>query len=136
MEGVAHAPQLVVRHLLCSTIARRARTCRGASLSARAHEGALSKSFEKHSSKINHIHFSESHRGVCGDGQVKWYENKEAVENAGYYSWIVIEAFAHDIPGFSEIAHVWRPMFETKLQLCQDSLKFCKELMNKELALA
>ncbi|MCH2207130.1 MAG: sugar phosphate isomerase/epimerase [Lentisphaerales bacterium] len=103
---------------------------------ANIEEKSILKAFEKHSSKINHIHFSESHRGVCGDGQVKWDENKQAVENSNYDDWIVIEAFAHDIPGFSEIAHVWRPMFETKLQLCQDSLKFCQELMNKKLILA
>ena len=61
---------------------------------ANIEEKSIIEAFEKHSSKINHIHFSESHRGVCGDGQVKWYENKEAVENSGYDSWIVIEAFA------------------------------------------
>ncbi|MCM8529778.1 MAG: sugar phosphate isomerase/epimerase [Lentisphaeraceae bacterium] len=98
---------------------------------ANIEEKSALQAFSEHGSKINHIHFSESHRGVCGDGQVRWQESKKAVESSDYDSWIVIEAFAHDIPGFSEVAHVWRPMFETKLKLCQDSIKFCKELMSK-----
>ncbi|MCM8535866.1 MAG: sugar phosphate isomerase/epimerase [Lentisphaeraceae bacterium] len=98
---------------------------------ANIEEKSVTQAFDQHSKKINHIHFSESHRGVCGDGQVNWQESKKAVQDSGYDDWIVIEAFAHDIPGFSEVAHVWRPMFETKLQLCQDSIKFCKQLMSK-----
>jgi D-psicose/D-tagatose/L-ribulose 3-epimerase len=98
---------------------------------ANIEEKSITKAFADHSSKINHVHFSESHRGVCGEGQVDWLNTKNAVESSNYDDWVVIEAFSHDIPGFSEVAHVWRPMFETKMQLCQDSLKFCKELINK-----
>ena len=102
---------------------------------ANIEEKSISEAFAKHSSKINHIHFSESHRGVCGEGQVNWQESKKAVEESGYDQWIVIEAFAHDIPGFSEVAHVWRQMFNSRLQLCEDSLLFCKELMHEKLEL-
>jgi D-psicose/D-tagatose/L-ribulose 3-epimerase len=100
---------------------------------ANIEERSIAKAFKEHSSQINHVHFSESHRGTCGDGQVNWQESKMAVENSSYNSWIVIEAFAHDIPGFSQVAHVWRPMFEDRLQLCRDSISFCRKLMNKEL---
>ena len=103
---------------------------------ANIEEKSISKAFANHGSQINHIHFSESHRGVCGEGQVNWEESKKAVESIGYDGWVAIEAFAHDIPGFSEVAHVWRPMFESRLQLCEDSINFCRKLMNKELALA
>lgn len=96
---------------------------------ANIEDGSITRSIADHGSKINHIHFSESHRGVCGDGQVKWDETKEAVENSDYDHWIVIEIFAHDIPGFSEVAHVWRKMFETRIQACTDSLKFVRNLM-------
>lgn len=102
---------------------------------ANIEEKSISKAFANYGSKINHIHFSESHRGTCGDGQVNWDGSKKAVESIGYDSWIAIEAFAHDIPGFSEVAHVWRPMFESRIQLCRDSINFCRKLMNKELAL-
>ena len=101
---------------------------------ANIEEKSISKAFADHGSEINHIHFSESHRGVCGDGQVNWQESKQAVESINFDSWIAIEAFAHDIPGFSEVAHVWRPMFESRIQLCCDSINFCRKLMNRELA--
>lgn len=103
---------------------------------ANIEEKSISQAFAAHGSKINHIHFSESHRGVCGEGQVNWAESRQAVESIDYNKWIAIEAFAHDIPGFSEIAHVWRPLFESRLQLCRDSLRFCRKLMNQELAMA
>lgn len=103
---------------------------------ANIEEKSISGAFKNHGSKINHIHFSESHRGVCGDGSVNWQESKEAVESINYDGWIAIEAFAHDIPGFSEVAHVWRPMFESRIQLCRDSINFCRDLMAKKLAIA
>ena len=96
---------------------------------ANIEESSISDALSNHGNKVNHIHFSESHRGVCGKGSVNWQETKEAVNKLNFDGWIVIEAFAHDIPGFSEVAHVWRPMFESRMQLVNDSIKFCKELI-------
>ena len=98
---------------------------------ANIQEKSITEAFSKNGHKINHIHFSESHHGTCGTGQINWLESKNAVESINFDAWIVVEAFAHDIPGFSAVAHVWRPMFETKMQLCQDSLTFIQTLMNK-----
>ncbi|WP_157473278.1 sugar phosphate isomerase/epimerase family protein [Lentisphaera araneosa] len=94
---------------------------------ANIEEKSITETFAKYGHQFNHIHFSESHRGILGDGQVNWQETKEALAKIDYKGDVAIEAFAHDLPGFSEVAHVWRALFDSKLDLCKSSISFVKE---------
>ena len=85
--------------------------------------------FHQHGHLFNHLHFSESHRGILGEGQVQWEKNVLAMKEIGYDDWIAIEAFAHDVPVFSALAHVWRPLFPNKLDLCKKSLAFSRKIL-------
>ena len=95
---------------------------------ANIEEKSISAAFVEAGSQFNHIHLSESHRGTLGDGQVNWLETIHELKKLDYKGRFVIEAFAHDLPGFSEVAHVWRPLFSDKLELCRGSLRFVKRV--------
>ena len=94
---------------------------------ANIEEKSISDAFSEAGHQFNHIHFSESHRGVLGEGQVNWHETKEQLKKLNYQGDFAIEAFAYNVPGFSEVAHVWRALFESKLDLCKSSLQFARE---------
>ncbi len=78
---------------------------------------------------IHEVHFSESNRGLLGAGQVDWDSTCDALRQGGYDGWIVAEAFAHDVPGLSSAAHVWRSTFPSKDEFARSALAFMRERM-------
>jgi D-psicose/D-tagatose/L-ribulose 3-epimerase len=95
---------------------------------ANIEEGDIIETFSNHSKSFKHIHLSESDRGVLGEGQVKWTDTAQALKSLSYEGVYVIEAFANDVEGFSQAAHVWRPLPCTKLELSKKSLSFAQSL--------
>jgi len=71
-----------------------------------------------------HVHFSESHRGELGTGQVDWSSNVKALKEVGYDDWITFECFSDDVEILSDAAHVWRKAFTTKPEVCQRAVDF------------
>ena len=76
---------------------------------------------------INHVHFSESHRGTLGTGQVDWDAAVSGLKDIDYSGWIVIEAFGTADPGLAVAANVWREAFESPEQLYRDGIRFIRE---------
>jgi len=96
---------------------------------ANIEEKSITQAFEAHGSDFNHIHLSESHRGNLGEGQVNWEETKSALKKLTYSGNVAVEAFAHDVEGFSKVAHVWREIFSSKQDLAVKSLAFAKQFI-------
>lgn len=63
---------------------------------------------------INHFHVSESHRGTPGTGLVDWKINFTTLKKMDYQGWIVIEAFALDVPDIPNAINIWRNCFANK----------------------
>lgn len=95
---------------------------------ANIEEKSIEEAFTLYGHLFNHIHFSESNRATLGEGQVDWSSTTKALKGLGYKGGIAIEAFASDVEGFSEVAHVWRNLFSDKIQLCEQSINFAKKI--------
>jgi D-psicose/D-tagatose/L-ribulose 3-epimerase len=80
--------------------------------------------------RINHVHFSESHRGTLGTGMVDWVGTVKALKRIGYDNWIMVESFANDVPPLSQLAHVWRNCFESKDEIYRKAITFVRDLWN------
>ena len=67
--------------------------------------------------RINHFHVSESHRGTPGAGLVDWKTNFTTLKQMDYQGWIVIEAFATDVPDIPTAINIWRNCFNSKKEV-------------------
>lgn len=63
--------------------------------------------------RLFHIHLSENHRGVPGDGHIEFVEVLEALRKAGYNGHAVVESFASTIPELACATAIWRDYAES-----------------------
>jgi D-psicose/D-tagatose/L-ribulose 3-epimerase len=73
-----------------------------------------------------HVHISENDRSTPGQGNVRWQENFDTLEEIGYDNLMVVEAFGMALPGLAAATRIWRRMFKSERQLAADALKFMK----------
>jgi D-psicose/D-tagatose/L-ribulose 3-epimerase len=73
-----------------------------------------------------HVHISENDRGTPGSGAVRWHESFDALREAGYDGWMVVEAFGLALPAIAAATKIWRRMYESEEQLARDALAFMK----------
>lgn len=59
---------------------------------------------------LGHVQLSENHRGTPGTGQVDFDEVARSLDDIGYDSWLVIEAFSRQTADFGSLLHVWRTL--------------------------
>ena len=76
---------------------------------------------------MNHVHLSESHRGVLGTGQVDWDSTFAALKEIDYRGWLVIESFGTSDPGLAMAANVWRNAFDSPEQVYREGIQFIRE---------
>ena len=62
--------------------------------------------------RIFHVHISENHRGVPGQGQAVRPDVFQSLRKSGYDRWLTIESFGLKVPGLIQPLHLWRPFFE------------------------
>ena len=62
--------------------------------------------------RIFHVHISENHRGVPGQGQAVRPDVFRSLRKSGYDRWMTIEAFGLKVPGIIRPLHLWRPFFQ------------------------
>ena len=80
---------------------------------------------------LGHVHISENDRSTPGQGNVAWDETFAALAAADYDGWLTIEAFGQAMPDFAAATHIWRPMFQSELQLAGDGLAFMKQQLDQ-----
>ena len=70
------------------------------------------RAWSRASKQIFHVHISENHRGVPGQGRAVTPDVFRALRRSGYDRWLTIEAFGLDVPSLIPPLHLWRPLFE------------------------
>lgn len=76
---------------------------------------------------INHVHISENHRGVPGDGHIDFPAVFKALRAAGYDGWMTVEAFGSALPDLAAATRIWRPLFETPEDVYLGAIKTMRE---------
>ncbi len=93
---------------------------------ANIEERNTAEAIERIQDEMPHIQFSESTRGIIGEGQVDFDSVLSSLRRINYQGWIVIEAFSTKLVA----AKIWRKMFSSEKELMEKSLNFLKNKMN------
>ena len=76
--------------------------------------------------KLFHLHGSDSHRGIPGEGHVPWGQVASALRKIRYNGYVVIESF--DPEGrLAPLARLWRPLSDSQDTLARQGLAFLRE---------
>ncbi|WP_027382033.1 sugar phosphate isomerase/epimerase family protein [Epilithonimonas caeni] len=80
--------------------------------------------------KLKHLHITESHRGMLGEGTVNWDELFKALKAIDFQGNLVLENFSSSIPGMQQMVSLWqRSPYEAE-ELAVGSLQFLKSSLN------
>lgn len=75
-----------------------------------------------------HVHLSENHRGIPGSGHVPFRGVAEALRDAGYSGYAVIESFASSIPELVKATAMWRDFAESPDEFARCSIENMRPL--------
>ncbi|WP_027379474.1 sugar phosphate isomerase/epimerase family protein [Chryseobacterium daeguense] len=81
--------------------------------------------------KLKHIHMTESHRGMLGEGTVNWNELFKALKEINFEGNLVLENFSSSIPGMQQMVSLWQKSPHDAEELALGSLKFMKNQLNQ-----
>ncbi|WP_312399216.1 sugar phosphate isomerase/epimerase family protein [Chryseobacterium sp.] len=76
--------------------------------------------------KLKHIHITESHRGMLGEGTVNWNELFKALKEIDFEGNLVLENFSSSIPGMQQMVSLWQKSPYEAEELAIKSLQFMK----------
>jgi D-psicose/D-tagatose/L-ribulose 3-epimerase len=99
------------------------------SFHANIEETDVFQSFAANSNGVNHIHISENHRGVPGEGHVHWHDTFRAIKRSGYDGWLTIEAFGRALPELAAATCIWRDLFDSEANVAIKGLAHMKKMM-------
>lgn len=80
---------------------------------------------------IRHVHISENDRGTPGKGHVAFKPVIQALKDAKYDQWLVIEAFGRALPALAAATRVWRDFFSSPEEVYTDGYKYLRKLVGK-----
>ncbi|NBT15840.1 MAG: sugar phosphate isomerase/epimerase [Chitinophagia bacterium] len=93
------------------------------SFHANIEETNLGEAIRKMGQRLVHVQLSENTRGTLGSGHVDFESILSALSSIGYTGMISIEAFSTKLAA----ANIWRKMFDSEMQLVNDSIQFLKQ---------
>lgn len=99
------------------------------SFHANIEETDVYRSYADNSSCVNHIHISENHRGVPGEGHVRWEDTFRAIKSSNYDGWLTIEAFGRALPELAAATCIWRDLFDLEANVAIKGLAHMKKMM-------
>ena len=76
--------------------------------------------------KLRHIHMTESHRGMLGEGTVNWDQLFKAVKEIDFEGNLVLENFSSSVPGMQQMVSLWQKSPHDAATLAAGSLHFMK----------
>lgn len=76
--------------------------------------------------KLKHVHMTESHRGMLGEGTVNWDELFKALKEINFEGNLVLENFSSSIPGMQQMVSLWQKSPHDAEDLARGSLEFMK----------
>ena len=94
------------------------------SFHANIEETKLGDAIRKMGNRLVHVQLSENTRGTLGSGHVDFKDILTALEGINYQGMISIEAFSSKLSA----ANIWRNMFESEMQLVNDSIQYLKSI--------
>lgn len=77
--------------------------------------------------RLKHIHVTESHRGMLGEGTVNWNQFFDALKEINFEGNLVLENFSSSIPGMQQMVSLWQKSPYNAEQLALGSLNFIKQ---------
>jgi D-psicose/D-tagatose/L-ribulose 3-epimerase len=77
--------------------------------------------------KLKHIHMTESHRGMLGEGTVNWNKLFNALKAIDFEGNLVLENFSSSIPGMQQMVSLWQKSPHDAEELALGSLAFMKK---------
>ncbi|UQB69855.1 sugar phosphate isomerase/epimerase family protein [Epilithonimonas zeae] len=80
--------------------------------------------------KLKHVHITESHRGMLGEGTVNWKEFFRALKEINFEGNLVLENFSSSISGMQQMVSLWQKSPYDADQLANGSLQFLKNYVN------
>jgi D-psicose/D-tagatose/L-ribulose 3-epimerase len=75
---------------------------------------------------LAHVHISENDRSTPGQGNVRWAETFDTLNEIGYDNLMVVEAFGLALEKLVPATKIWRRMYQNERQLAADALNFMK----------
>ncbi len=94
---------------------------------ANIEEKSLPKAIEKLGDKLVHIQLSENDRATLGQGHIDFPSILKGLHNINYTGMVSVEAFSPKLSA----ANIWRKMFDSELQLVQDSINYLKSIQHE-----
>lgn len=76
---------------------------------------------------IAHVHTCENDRGIPGSGHVDWTRLFEAIHQAKYDDWLVIESFGFSIPEIAAAACIWRDLAASAEDIASEGVRFLSQ---------
>lgn len=80
---------------------------------------------------LNHLHITESDRGMTGEGNVHWDDLFKALAEINYQGPLVLENFSSEITELIGPTSLWRPSKYNSEDLAKGSLLFMKKMVSK-----
>lgn len=80
---------------------------------------------------LNHLHITESDRGMTGEGNVNWDDLFKALAEINYQGPLVLENFSSEITELIGPTSLWRPSKYNSEDLAKGSLLFMKMMVEK-----
>ncbi|EJL73119.1 sugar phosphate isomerase/epimerase family protein [Chryseobacterium populi] len=80
--------------------------------------------------KLKHVHITESHRGMPGEGTVNWDEFFRALKEIDFEGTLVLENFSSSVPGMQQVVSLWQKSPHDAEELAAGSLQFMKNHIN------
>lgn len=77
--------------------------------------------------KLKHLHITESHRGMPGEGTVNWQQLSDALKKIDFTGNLVLENFSSSIPGMQQMVSLWQTSPYDAEELAIKSLKFLRD---------
>ncbi|MDL2237013.1 sugar phosphate isomerase/epimerase [Christensenellaceae bacterium OttesenSCG-928-K19] len=81
--------------------------------------------------KIYDMHCCANNRGIPGEDNFNWPAIADAVKDAGYDDYILIESFTPDCVEIAKAASVWRPFAESPEAIAERGIPFLKKTFTK-----
>jgi D-psicose/D-tagatose/L-ribulose 3-epimerase len=77
--------------------------------------------------KLKHVHVTESHRGMLGEGNINWDEFFNALKKINFEGNLVLENFSSSVPGMQQMVSLWQKSRYNAEELALGSLNFMKK---------
>lgn len=77
--------------------------------------------------KLKHVHITESHRGMLGEGTINWDEFFGALKKINFEGNLVLENFSSSVSGMQQMVSLWQKSPYNAEELALGSLNFMKK---------